>query len=226
MTHPRSMASRLWYPTVTVAVVICIGGWAAIETLAGRSEIAWVLVEWNGAMRHLSISLGRLVEALLTALVFGIPLSVASRRLPGLEATITPILLTLLTVPWVLLAAAVNMMIHLRLESEQMVVMAALGGGAWLVGSLAPRQLSHSERLERARYALRTVILMLIVAEMISLTQGLGSQLRFYTLYWSPALLLLYGGLAAVLLGCTIAIGRLGSPGIIKGTERLAGPHG
>ena len=217
---------RFLYVAVTVAVGLCIGMWTITEVVGGRSELAWILAEWEAAVGHLSISLARLVEAVLIMLGFGIPLSIASRRLPGLEATITPMMLTLLAVPWVLLAAAVNMMIHLRLEADQMVLMAAVGGGAWLVGSLAPRQQSRSERRARAGYALRTVILMLIVAEMVSLSQGLGSQIRFYTLYWSPALLVLYGGLATALVAFTIAIGRLGTPWMIKGLEQFAGPHG
>ncbi len=224
--HRRLADRRFFYGAVTVAVGLGIGVWTTAAIVGSPSELAWILAEWEAAMGHFSISLSRLVGAVLIMLGFGIPLSIASRRLPGLEATITPIMLTLLAVPWVLLAAAVNMMIHLRLEADQMVLMAAVGGGAWLVGSLAPRQQSRSERRARARYALRTIILMLIVAEMVSLSQGLGSQLRFYTLYWSPALLVLYGGLAAALVGFTIAIGRLGTPWVIKGLERFAGPHG
>ena len=216
---------RLWFLVITGATGLLIGAWVIAGTFVDRSEIAWIQAEWNGAMGHLRISLARLAEALVLAVVVVAPLSFAIRRVPRLEATITPLMLTLLAVPWVLLSAALNMMIHLRLDGGQMVLLAAVGGSAWFLGALAPRQQSLLARCGRVRYGVRTIVLMLIAAEMVSLTQGLGSQIRFYTLYWSPALLFLYGGLSAGVIAGTLLVGRLGGPWLVRGMERLAGPR-
>jgi len=193
--------------------------------LADRSEFVWILAEWAAAMEHLRISLTRLIGALLVAVAVVAPLALTVRRLPRLEANITPLMLSLLAVPWVLLAAAINMMIHLQLNSSQMVLFAALGGGAWIFAGLAPRQQSLPARYKSVRFGIRTVVLMLLVAETLALTQGLGSQIRFYTLYWSPALLFLYGALSGSVIAAAILFGRLGGTGLVKGMERFAAPH-
>lgn len=216
---------RLFYLAVTAGMGLLIGFWLIFGTVADRSEVAWIQAEWNAAMEHLRISLTRLIEALAVAVAVTVPLSLAVRRLPRLEATITPLMLTALAVPWVLLAAALNMMIHLRLDGGQMVLFAAMGGGAWILGALAPRQQSISARCGRVGYGMRTVVLMLIVAEMLALTQGLGSQIRFYTLYWSPALLFLYGGLSVCVIAGALVVGRFGGAGLVRAMERLAAPR-
>ncbi|MEX0386115.1 hypothetical protein [Spiribacter onubensis] len=223
--HLPFVERRLWYLAVTAGLGLLIGLWIMFGTAADRSEIAWIQAEWKAAMGHLRISLTRLIEALALAVAVTAPLSLAVRRLPRLEATITPLMLTALAVPWVLLSAALNMMIHLRLDGGQMVLFAAMGGGAWILGALAPRQQSISARCRRMRYGMRTIVLMLIVAEMLALTQGLGSQIRFYTLYWSPTLLFLYGGLSVAVIAGALVVGRFGGGGLVRGMERLAAPR-
>jgi ABC-type nitrate/sulfonate/bicarbonate transport system permease component len=90
--HGRLEDRRFLYGAVTVAVGLSIGVWITAEVVGSPSELAWILAEWEAAVGHFSISLSRLVEAVLIMLGFGIPLSITSRRLPGLEATITPTL--------------------------------------------------------------------------------------------------------------------------------------
>ncbi len=211
-----------------VALGVATGLLVAAVLAAGlpASARGWISAEWTTALGHLAASGRRLVWALTVMLVVALPLAGATRRWQRVETALTPWLLVALSVPWVLIAVALNMMVHLRFGAEGATWLAAAGGSAWLLGALAPRQQTRGARAERIRRAVRTVLLMLLAAELLALSQGLCTQVRFYVLYWSPAHLLLYGALTLVLLGGAAGLARLSAAPLIRGASRLAGPPG
>ncbi|MDZ7713084.1 MAG: hypothetical protein U5L06_08200 [Rhodovibrio sp.] len=190
------------------------------------SARGWMAAEWTTALGHLVASGRRLAWALAAMLVVALPLAGAMRRWQRVETALTPWLLVALAVPWVLIAVALNMMVHLRFGAEGATWLAAAGGSAWLLGALGPRQQTRGARTERIRRALRAVLLMLLAAELLALSQGVGTQLRFYVLYWSPPHLLLYGALTLTLVGAAAGLARLSAPPLTRLAARLAGPRG
>ncbi|WP_435101469.1 hypothetical protein [Arhodomonas sp. AD133] len=219
----RIAAGRSWLPAILGIAAAVLVAWLVAAILGSGAGLAWINAEWPSATTHLRVSVSRLLEALVWAAVGALPLALAMRRWQRVETAVTPLLLTALAVPWVLVAVALNMMVHLRLDGQGTVVLAACGGGAWLVGGLAPRQRSPGARRQCVQRAVRTALFMLLTAEVLSLGQGLGSQIRFYVLYWSPALLLLYGGLAVVVIVGALMAGRLAARPLIAVAAMPAG---
>lgn len=202
-----------------IAILVAI----VVGVLRDNKDLAWLNAEWTYAVHHLWVSLLRLIKALAAAALLAVPIAMAMRRWQRVETAVTPLLLTALAVPWVLIAVALNMILHLRLGGQGAVVLAACGGAAWLVGGLAPRQQTPGARRQCVQRAVRTALFMLLAAEVLSLGQGLGSQIRFYVLYWSPALLLLYGVLAVVVITSALMAGRLAARPLIAAAAMPAG---
>lgn len=211
-----------WFAAGALALLVA----GALALGLPASARGWIVAEWPNALGHLGASAGRLVWALAIALAAALPVAGAMRRSRGVETALTPWLLVALAVPWVLIAVALNMMVHLRFGSDGATWLAAAGGTAWLLGALGPRQQTPGARAERIRRAVRTVLLMLLAAELLALGQGVGTQLRFYVLYWSPPHLLLYGALTAGLLAAALGAGRVSARPLIRLAARLAGPRG
>jgi ABC-type nitrate/sulfonate/bicarbonate transport system permease component len=223
LAERRRVHTSAW--VVLAGVTVALLG-AALALGLPASARGWIVAEWSSALAHLEASGLRLGWALAGALVVAGPVAVAMRRSRTVETALTPWLLVALAIPWVLIAVALNMMVHLRFGSDGATWLAAAGGAAWLLGALGPRQQTPGARATRIRTAARTVLAMLLAAELLGLSQGVGTQIRFYVLYWSPPHLLLYGALTGLLLITAVAAGRLSSRPLIRATARLAGPRG
>lgn len=210
-----------------IAATFGIAGTAAVAAvlisgILGDGGLAWIQSELPGAIGHLGHTTLRLLEAVAQAGAVAVPLAIAMRRWQRLETLLTPVLLVALSVPWVVITIALSMMIHLRPSADGAVILAALGCGSLLVGALAPRQQTRGARSGGVRRAVHKALWILVAVEILALSQGLGSQLRYYVLYWSPPLLLLYAGLLALVIAGTFGAGWVLSRPLPPFAARLA----
>ncbi|THF88629.1 hypothetical protein E7T09_05420 [Deinococcus sp. KSM4-11] len=176
-------------------------------TVLPALDFSWLPAEWPGAQQALVITLGRLLLSLGLGLGGGALLAGVMRRSPRVEAVMTPWLLTLLAIPWVLILIAMNLIPSLGVRGGTAITVAALSSGVQ-VFALGRRTLEERRSAYLSR-ALWYAFVAVVASELLSRADGLGAKVRFFALYTEYSHLLFYVVLAALVALGFAAVGRL-----------------
>ena len=176
-------------------------------TVLPAFDFSWLPAEWPGAEQALVITLGRLLLSLGLGLGGGALLAGLMRRSPRVEAVMTPWLLTLLAIPWVLILIAMNLIPSLGVRGGTAITVAALSCGVQ-VFALGRRTLEERRSAYMSR-ALWYAFVAIVASELLSRADGLGAKVRFFALYTEYSHLLFYVVLAALVALGFAAVGRL-----------------
>lgn len=158
------------------------------------------------ALFHLGVSLGRLVPPLLLGVSLGLVLAFLIRRSLAVEAMLTPWLLFLQSLPWLLIIPAVNIVPYIGLDERIIFLLIVLILIVYLGSALGPRKQPDRRRAERVKQGFNLAFFALFVAELFSRTSGVGAEFRFYALYFTPIQLMVYAALALGIHGLTKAM--------------------
>lgn len=179
-----------------------------LQALIGLSVMLALVIfrEWLGyslgdAIHHLSVTLSRLIPPVIIGGVLGLGLSAMMRRNPHIESTLTPWLLSLLAIPWLLVIPAVNIIPYVGLSETTILVLATLILTIKVAAAYGRSKQPTQARGQLLRQGVRLVLATVLVAELFSRTNGVGSQLRYYALFWNPPHFVLYVVLAFGLWG-------------------------
>lgn len=181
----------------TVAGVVLL---AALALAVPADWLGWIRAERWTAVRHLETTLWRVGWALVAAWAAALPIAVAMRRSVAVETALTGWLLSAVAIPWVVAAIALNMMFYVQLKEWMLVALAAGPAALWILAALGRHMQAEGRRTALVRRGMRVLLGILAVSEILSRANGLGAELRFYVIYWSPAHLLLYVLLALALV--------------------------
>ncbi|MCX7784323.1 MAG: hypothetical protein N2318_11860 [Meiothermus sp.] len=174
---------------------------------------AWLAREWLAAhgalgLEHLGYSLSRWLPPMLLGALLGAGLGWAMRRWAGLEAWLTPWLLSLLALPWLLIIPAVNIIPYLGLDERVLFGLVLLVQSVHLASALGRRKLPEQSRAAQLRRGFRLGWAVVVIGELFSRKSGLGAEFRFYTLYFSPEHLLFFTVLILVFFGLQELLAR------------------
>ncbi|MBO1436575.1 hypothetical protein [Meiothermus sp. CFH 77666] len=169
----------------------------------------WLLAYGARGLAHLGFTLMRWLPPMLLGSMLGYGLGWAMRRWGGLEAWLTPWLLSLLALPWLLIIPAVNIIPYLGLDERVLFILVSLVQGVFLASALGRHKLPEATRAAQVRRGFRLGLLVVLVGELFSRKTGLGAEFRFYTLYFSPENLLFFVTLTLFTWGLQELLARL-----------------
>jgi len=173
----------------------------ALLTALGGLVMASYQTTLDKALFHLWISLGRFLPPLLLGLFLGLALAWLIRRRPVVETWLTPWLLSLQALPWLLIIPAVNIIPYIALDDRTIFLLITLILVIHLGSALGFRKQPDRSRSERVRYGFELALAALLIAELFSRKSGVGAELRFYALYWTPLQVVVFAALSVGLWG-------------------------
>ena len=136
-------------------------------------DFSWLPAEWPGAVQALLVTLGRLLLSLGLGLGGGALLAAVMRRSPRIEAFLTPWLLTLLAVPWVLILISLNLIPSLGVRDGTAITVAAIAALASGAKQLAVRLASaRTGTVTLLLSALEVLAALIVVLFGLALTTG------------------------------------------------------
>ncbi|PYE53275.1 hypothetical protein [Deinococcus yavapaiensis] len=179
-------------------VGLLLAGVAALLLLAFyRSELQWVWEERQEILGAVRATTVRLASVIVIGLIVGVSLARLMRVSRRIEAKATPWVLAFLSVPWLLLMVAINLIPSLGLD-ETAATGLAVAAFAVQIWALGRRKLEDSREVY-VRRAFSYAFVAVMAGELLARTDGLGAQVRFFTLFSRFEHVLLYAALLAVL---------------------------
>jgi len=168
----------------------------------------WLKVEAPMLKKQLYITLERFIKAFIVVNLAGISLGLAIRYLKWLEALLTHWLLSALAFPWLVIIMMINMMARLSNNlSLWLGVMAAIPSIAYAFRPLANPKMLKNGFLN----AYRMLFFAIAISEMLHSDSGIGSQIRFFFLFWNPSRLAAYAFIVLLLWLLVEILSRLSS---------------
>ncbi len=166
--------------------------------------LAWLgrdflMANWGKGLEHLGFSLSRWLPPMLLGSGLGYSVGWAMRRFGGLEAWLTPWLLSLLALPWLLIIPAVNIIPYLGLDERVLFFLVALVQTIYLSAAIGRSKLPDQTRTALVQRGFRLGLLVVLLGELFSRKTGLGAEFRFYALYFSTEHLLFFSVLILAL---------------------------
>jgi hypothetical protein len=166
--------------------------------------LAWpgqdfLLANGGKGLEHLGFSISRWLPPMLLGSGLGCSLGWAMRRYGGLEAWLTPWLLSLLALPWLLIIPAVNIIPYLGLDERVLFFMVTAIQTVYLSAAIGRRKLPDQTRIGLVQRGFRLGLLVVLIGELFSRKAGLGAEVRFYTLYFNLEFLLFFSVLVLAL---------------------------
>lgn len=167
----------------------------------------WLQAEWPGLLTALGVTLTRLGLTLLCGLALGLGAALLMRVSTRLEGALTPWVLAVGALPWLLIMVTVNMVPNLGLRENGALLLSALALATPLF-SLGRRRLEVA-RAGLLRRALWSGCAAVMAGELLSRTDGVGAMIRYYALFTRPERLALYLGAALLIVLGYAALARL-----------------
>lgn len=159
--------------------------------------MSWLAAGWPDLLAALAASLTRLGLGVGFGLLLGLGLAALMRAGNRMEALLTPWVLALSAVPWLLIMLTLNMVPNLGLSEPNAALLAALATAMplWSLG----RHRLEQPRASYLRRALWSGFAAVMAGELLSRSDGIGAKIRFFALFTQYDRLALYIGVALLL---------------------------
>lgn len=186
------MSQRYWWFIFFAIALILVGIFYRQLGFLGL----WLKVESPWLVRELLVSLLRFGKALLYSGIIGVGIGLLLKSHQDIEGFLTPWVLSALALPWIAVIIILNLMAGLSETAALWISVAA--AAPHIIYAMRP--LSSARSLAKGfLQAYRILFIAIATAEILGANSGIGSQIRFFFLFWNPARLIAYSAILLLL---------------------------